>query len=173
MSTTPIAKAFSMIYVEELDNSCEMTVSHDDVMNGVSLIAEKLASYRNCLVAVVLPKHPAFVSAILGFIFRILETKNCFVCCSSIEMANSYRSAAVSCIISTIATEDNQLSMNIHGLQISFHHNGYYCLDEFGKDKICYLITTSGTLGERKEILVPYSCIMPNIWDFRSEFPIL
>ncbi|KAM3722552.1 Beta-alanine-activating enzyme [Dirofilaria immitis] len=169
MSMAPIAKTFSMIYVEEADNnSCDMTVGHNDVMNGMSSIAEKLASYRNCLIAVILPKHPAFVSAILG----ILETKNCFVCCSSIEMANSYRSAAVSCIISTIATEDNQLSLNVHRLQIYFHHNGYYCLNEFGKDKICYLITTSGTLGERKEVLVPYSCIMPNIWDFSSRFQI-
>uniref|UniRef100_A0A8R1Y392 Uncharacterized protein n=1 Tax=Onchocerca volvulus TaxID=6282 RepID=A0A8R1Y392_ONCVO len=112
-------------------------------MNGVLLIAEKLASCRICLVAVILPRHPAFDSTILV----ILEMKNCFVCCSSIEMANSCRSVAVFCIISTIAAENNQLSMNIHDLQISFHHNEYYCLDESGMNKICYLITTSGTLG--------------------------
>lgn len=63
----PIAQAFSMIYVEEMDNSCGITVGHADIMNGVSLIAEKLASYKNCLVAIALPKHPAFVSTILGF----------------------------------------------------------------------------------------------------------
>ncbi|CAG9540258.1 unnamed protein product [Cercopithifilaria johnstoni] len=166
MSVALIAETFSMVYVEEIDNS--VAVGHADVMNGVSLIAERLASYRNCLIAVVLPKHPAFVSAILG----VMETKNCFVCCSSSEMANRYRSATVSCIISSIASEDNHSSINIHGLQIYFHHNGYYCLDKFGKDRLCYLITTSGTLGERKEVLVPYSCIMPNIWDFSRRFRI-
>ncbi|VDN87932.1 unnamed protein product, partial [Brugia pahangi] len=148
MSTAPIAKTFSMIYVDEKDNSIDIALSYNDVMNGVSLIAEKLSSYRNCLIAITLPKHPAFVSAILG----VLETKNCFVCCSSIEAANNYLSATVSCIISTIAAGDNQLSIDIHGLQIYFNHNGYYCLDEFGKDKLCYLITTSGTLGKRKEV---------------------
>ncbi|KAK6102601.1 AMP-binding enzyme family protein [Brugia pahangi] len=168
MSTAPIAKTFSMIYVDEKDNSIDIALSYNDVMNGVSLIAEKLSSYRNCLIAITLPKHPAFVSAILG----VLETKNCFVCCSSIEAANNYLSATVSCIISTIAADDNQLSIDIHGLQIYFNHNGYYCLDEFGKDKLCYLITTSGTLGKRKEVFVPHSCIMPNIWDFSRRFQI-
>ncbi|KAL4003775.1 AMP-binding enzyme family protein [Acanthocheilonema viteae] len=167
MSAALIAKPFSMIYVEKMDNSCGVAVGYADIMNGVSLIAEQLASYKNCLIAVVLPKHPAFVSVILG----VLETKNCFVCCSSIEMANSYRSATVSCVVSTIATEDRN-SINIHGLQIYFHHSGYYYMDEFGKDRLCYLITTSGTLGEKKEVLVPYSCIMPNIWDFSHRFQI-
>uniref|UniRef100_A0A0R3RFA2 AMP-binding domain-containing protein n=1 Tax=Elaeophora elaphi TaxID=1147741 RepID=A0A0R3RFA2_9BILA len=162
MSMAPIAETFSMIYVEEADNSYSTAVGHADIMNEVSLIAERLASYRNCLIAIVLPKHPAFVSAILG----VMESKNCFVYCSSIEIANSYRSATVSCIISTTATEDNHTSINTHGLQIYFHHNGYYYLNDFGEDKLCYLITTSGTLGKRKEVLVPYSCIMPNIWDF-------
>lgn len=69
MAAAPIAAEFSMIYVEERDISCGVTVGHADVMNGVSLFAERLASYRNCLIAVVLPKHPAFVSAILGFVF--------------------------------------------------------------------------------------------------------
>ncbi|VDK72369.1 unnamed protein product [Litomosoides sigmodontis] len=168
MAAVSIATGFSMIYVEERDTSCGVTVGHADVMNGVSLFAERLASYTNCLIAVVLPKHPAFVSAILG----VLETKNCFVCCSSIEMANSYRSATVSCIISTMATECNHSPINIHGLQVYFHHNGYYYMNGFGKDKLCYLITTSGTLGERKEVLVPYRCIMPNIWDFSCRFRI-
>lgn len=69
MLMAPIAEAFSMVYVEEIDNSCSVGVGHSEIMDGLSLITERLASYRNCLIAVILPKHPAFVSTILGFVF--------------------------------------------------------------------------------------------------------
>lgn len=63
-----IAETFSMIYVEEMSNSCG-AVGHAEVRNAVTLVAAKLAPYRNCLVAIDLPKHPALLSALLGFAF--------------------------------------------------------------------------------------------------------
>ncbi|VDN02805.1 unnamed protein product [Thelazia callipaeda] len=167
MSVAAIPKEFLMLYVNEFSGLCD-TIGNEDVMNSVALIGTQLTSYKNCLIAIDLPRHPAFVSCILS----ILETKNCFVCCSTADALNGYHSVKVSCIISTVSGEIEQQPMKIHSLNIYFHHDGYYSLDTFGQDKLCYLITTSGTLGSRKEILVPHSCIMPNIWDFSRRFQI-
>lgn len=90
-----------------------------------------------------------------------------FVCCSE-EATTEYRSARVSCIISSTGEENEKPPLVIHGLSLFFRDKGHYSLDAYGVDELCYLITTSGTLGQRKEVLVPYSCIMPNIQDFRS-----
>lgn len=74
MSKASIAETFSIIYVDGLDNSCDVTVEHVDIMNAVALIVEKLACYRNCLISIALPKHPAFVSSLLGLVFILIKS---------------------------------------------------------------------------------------------------
>lgn len=40
-------------------------------------------------------------------------------------------------------------------------------LPNVGISKNCYVVHTSGTTGKQKEVIVPYTAIMPNIVDFR------
>lgn len=55
-----------MCYFDEASCTAK-TVSRLEIMNAVSEIANRLQRYKNCLVAIALDKHPALVSAVLGY----------------------------------------------------------------------------------------------------------
>ncbi|VDO27264.1 unnamed protein product [Haemonchus placei] len=74
-----------------------------------------------------------------------------------------------------VQSEDEAISSNARwffdGKQLAEFSRSHVSIDDASND-LCYVIKTSGSTGKPKLVGVPYSCIEPNIEDFRERLSI-
>uniref|UniRef100_A0A0N5AYF6 AMP-binding domain-containing protein n=1 Tax=Syphacia muris TaxID=451379 RepID=A0A0N5AYF6_9BILA len=138
---------------------CFRKFAFDEIEFAVEEVSKLLNSAKNNL--------------FLMFILRVLKSGNVFTCVSPSNTEldlKEQKSRKAWCLVS-LSLHSN-VSIDIFDTTVYFTFFEQNDLPFIKCSKNCYSIQTSGTTGIPKEVIVPYSAIMPNVDDFCARFKI-